>query len=59
MIEWSDNGKYIIAAGKMKSRKKWNEDEDDNFIVPCPLKVITRNIRNNSFLNKKYRFLMC
>jgi len=31
---------HIIIAGKLKDRKKWSSEDDDNHILPCPLKVI-------------------
>lgn len=29
----------IVAAGKLKDRYRWSEDDDDNHILPCPIKV--------------------
>ena len=40
VIEWSDNGRYLMAAGKQKSRQRWSQDDDDNSIMPCPVKVV-------------------
>jgi len=39
VMSWSDDSKHLIAAGKLKSRAKWSEDDDDNHILPCPLKI--------------------
>jgi len=36
---WSDDGRHILAAGKIKNRKKWCEEDEDNHICPCPIKV--------------------
>jgi len=30
---------HIVLAGKLKDRKKWSSEDDDNHILPCPLKV--------------------
>lgn len=30
---------HIIIAGKLKDRKKWSSEDDDNHILPCPLKI--------------------
>jgi len=29
----------IVVAGKLKDRKKWSTEDDDNHILPCPLKI--------------------
>ncbi|KAJ3330132.1 hypothetical protein HDU76_006364 [Blyttiomyces sp. JEL0837] len=29
----------IIVAGKLKDRKQWSEVDDDNHVLPCPLKM--------------------
>ncbi|KAG5455856.1 MAG: WD40-repeat-containing domain protein, partial [Olpidium bornovanus] len=36
---FSPNCRYIAAGGKHKDRNKWNEDEEDNKILPCPVKA--------------------
>jgi len=30
---------HIVIAGKLKDRKKWSSEDDDNHILPCPLKI--------------------
>jgi WD40 repeat protein len=30
---------YIVVAGKLKDRNKWSIEDDDNHILPCPLKI--------------------
>lgn len=30
---------HIVIAGKLKDRKKWSTEDDDNHILPCPLKI--------------------
>lgn len=30
---------HIVIAGKLKDRKRWSSEDDDNHILPCPLKV--------------------
>lgn len=29
----------IVVGGKLKDRNRWSEQDDDNHILPCPLKV--------------------
>ncbi|CAO3607731.1 unnamed protein product [Cunninghamella echinulata] len=31
----------IIAGGKLKDRQRWSEDDGDNHILPCPLKIFS------------------
>lgn len=31
----------LVVGGKLKDPKKWSEEDDDNHILPCPLKVCT------------------
>ncbi|KAJ1928018.1 hypothetical protein IWQ60_002433 [Tieghemiomyces parasiticus] len=30
---------HLIVGGKLKDRQRWSEVDDDNHILPCPLKV--------------------
>jgi WD40 repeat protein len=30
---------HIVIAGKLKDRNKWSIEDDDNHILPCPLKI--------------------
>ncbi|KAI8805036.1 WD40-repeat-containing domain protein [Cladochytrium replicatum] len=30
---------YLVIGGKLKNRKRWSKKDDDNEIMPCPLKV--------------------
>ena len=30
----------IAVAGKLKDPKRWSEEDEDNHILPCPIKVI-------------------
>jgi WD40 repeat protein len=43
---WSADSRFIIAGGKLKNRKIWSDTEDDNYILPCPLKVF--NVKNGT-----------
>ncbi|KAJ3274916.1 hypothetical protein HDV01_001780 [Terramyces sp. JEL0728] len=36
---WTLDSKHIIIGGKLKDRQRWSEPDDDNHILPCPLKV--------------------
>ncbi|KAJ3019769.1 hypothetical protein HKX48_001785 [Thoreauomyces humboldtii] len=36
---FTEDGTRIVVAGKLKDPKKWNEAEEDNHVLPCPLKV--------------------
>jgi len=36
---WSKDNQHILAAGRLKSREKWSEVDDDNEILPCPIKI--------------------
>ena len=37
------DGRHIVAGGKLKDRKRWSAQDEDNHILPCPLKVgVTR-----------------
>lgn len=38
-MTWTDDGTHIIVGGKLKSRKKWSTDDQDNSILPTPLKI--------------------
>jgi len=41
---------HIVIAGKLKDRNKWSIEDDDNHILPCPLKVyINYFIKNNNY----------
>ncbi|PVV01159.1 hypothetical protein BB560_004434 [Smittium megazygosporum] len=37
--QFTPDGKYILAAGKLKNRKKWSKTDDDNHILPSSLKI--------------------
>ncbi|KAI8332815.1 WD40-repeat-containing domain protein [Chlamydoabsidia padenii] len=30
---------YLLAAGKLKDRRKWSYEDDDCHILPCPIKI--------------------
>ncbi|KAJ1677501.1 hypothetical protein EV182_006040, partial [Spiromyces aspiralis] len=32
-------GRHIVVGGKLKDRKRWSETDEDNHILPCPLKI--------------------
>jgi hypothetical protein len=33
------DGRHVVAGGKLKDRGRWSAEDDDNHILPCPLKV--------------------
>ncbi|OMJ24091.1 putative WD repeat-containing protein [Smittium culicis] len=37
--QFTPSGEHIIAAGKLKDRLKWSSVDDDNHIIPCPIKI--------------------
>ncbi|PRP82326.1 hypothetical protein PROFUN_10230 [Planoprotostelium fungivorum] len=39
VLSWSEDGRFIIAGGKLKSRTSWSLQDEDCHILPCPLKV--------------------
>ncbi|CAO3628262.1 unnamed protein product [Cunninghamella blakesleeana] len=34
-----DNTELLVVGGKLKNRHRWSENDDDNAIMPCPLKI--------------------
>ncbi|CAO3692756.1 unnamed protein product [Rhizopus stolonifer] len=30
---------YMIVGGKLKDRQRWSAEDDDNHILPCPIKI--------------------
>ncbi|GBC07592.1 hypothetical protein RclHR1_07550012 [Rhizophagus clarus] len=30
---------HLVVGGKLKDRNRWSEEDDDNHILPCPLKI--------------------
>ncbi|KAJ3300785.1 hypothetical protein HK104_003755 [Borealophlyctis nickersoniae] len=30
---------HLVVGGKLKDRKRWSDDDDDNHILPCALKI--------------------
>eukprot|EP01117_Protostelium_nocturnum_P011269 TRINITY_DN4093_c0_g2_i4.p1 TRINITY_DN4093_c0_g2~~TRINITY_DN4093_c0_g2_i4.p1 ORF type:complete len:531 (-),score=175.47 TRINITY_DN4093_c0_g2_i4:719-2311(-) len=39
VMNWTDDGKHIIVGGKLKCRKMWSNTDEDNHILPCPIKI--------------------
>jgi WD40 repeat protein len=37
--QWAQDSTTIITGGKLKDHKKWSIDDDDNHLMPCPMKV--------------------
>jgi WD40 repeat protein len=36
---FTPSGNHLVVGGKLKDRLRWSEQDDDNHILPCPLKV--------------------
>ncbi|KAJ2724290.1 hypothetical protein GGI07_002063 [Coemansia sp. Benny D115] len=37
--QFTPNSEYLVVGGKLKDRKRWSEADEDNHILPCPLKI--------------------
>ncbi|KAI9228019.1 MAG: WD40-repeat-containing domain protein [Piptocephalis tieghemiana] len=37
--QFSPSQAYLLIGGKLKDRRRWSADDDDNHILPCPLKI--------------------
>ncbi|KAI9474528.1 WD40-repeat-containing domain protein, partial [Coemansia mojavensis] len=37
--QFTPNSEYLVVGGKLKDRKRWSEADEDNHIMPCPLKI--------------------
>ncbi|ORX74831.1 WD40 repeat-like protein [Linderina pennispora] len=37
--QFTPTGEYLVVGGKLKDRKRWSEADEDNHILPCPLKI--------------------
>ncbi|KAI9252833.1 WD40-repeat-containing domain protein [Phascolomyces articulosus] len=37
--QFVDNQELLVAGGKLKDRFRWSAQDDDNHILPCPVKV--------------------
>ncbi|KAJ3397589.1 hypothetical protein HDU92_006384 [Lobulomyces angularis] len=61
-----DDDSLICVGGKLKDRKSWSNEDDDNQILPCPIKIfdiisgkviLTLNFHNEEILDiKKLKF---
>lgn len=49
VCQWTPNDAKIIVAGKLQNRLKWSKEDEDNAILPCPIKVFdvldTQNVK--------------
>lgn len=52
VLSWSEDGRFIIAGGKLKSRTSWSLQDEDCHILPCPLKVF--NITSGEVSNPSH-----
>jgi len=43
------DGRHIVVGGKYKNRKEWSLQDDDNHVMPCPLKVVFLFFFSSSF----------
>eukprot|EP00124_Ichthyophonus_hoferi_P003283 Ihof_evm2s276 gene=Ihof_evmTU2s276 len=39
VVRFSPDDKLLFAAGKRKDRKRWSDNDGDNAILPCPIKI--------------------
>eukprot|EP00123_Amoebidium_parasiticum_P015114 comp22793_c0_seq1/m.35713 comp22793_c0_seq1/g.35713 ORF comp22793_c0_seq1/g.35713 comp22793_c0_seq1/m.35713 type:complete len:623 (-) comp22793_c0_seq1:799-2667(-) len=39
VVRFSPDGRVLFAGGKRKDRKKWSDNDEDNAILPCPIKI--------------------
>lgn len=47
--KFSNDQELIVAGGKLKNRSVWSSQDDDNHILPCPIKAsIKQAIANNA-----------
>jgi WD40 repeat protein len=37
--QFSADSALMIAGGKLKDKKRWSYDDDDNHILPCPIRI--------------------
>ncbi|KAJ2753642.1 hypothetical protein IWQ56_006590, partial [Coemansia nantahalensis] len=37
--QFTPSAEYLVVGGKLKDRKRWSEADEDNHIMPCPLKI--------------------
>ncbi|RUS12947.1 WD40-repeat-containing domain protein, partial [Endogone sp. FLAS-F59071] len=36
---FAPNQTHLLVGGKLKDRRRWSAEDDDNHILPCPLKI--------------------
>ncbi|CDS14390.1 hypothetical protein LRAMOSA06559 [Lichtheimia ramosa] len=39
--KFSNDQELIVAGGKLKNRSVWSSQDDDNHILPCPIKIFS------------------
>jgi len=39
VMKFTPDDLYLFAAGKLKYRDKWSDEDDDNAVAPGPIKV--------------------
>ncbi|KAI9094710.1 WD40-repeat-containing domain protein [Phlyctochytrium arcticum] len=37
--QFTPTGSHLVVAGKLKDSKKWSQEDEDNHILPCPIKT--------------------
>lgn len=48
--QFSHDSSLIVAGGKLKDKRRWSHEDDDNHILPCPIKIF--DVVNGSVLAK-------
>ena len=38
VCEWTPDDSRLFVGGKLKNRHRWSDDDDDNSVLPCPIK---------------------
>lgn len=39
VVKFTPDDQFVVAAGKIKDRRSWDSSDDDNKIMPCPIKI--------------------
>jgi hypothetical protein len=37
--KFTPDGRHLVTGGKLKDRNRWSDQDNDNHILPCPLKM--------------------
>ena len=45
--QFVDSQELLVAGGKLKDRFRWSAQDEDNHIMPCPVKVCRYNMKKS------------